>query len=88
MVELELLAHEARVDALSEQLIDVLEAGSVSVEDALADAPGEQPLYGEPGLPAPANAWPHSRVIALFADETRARAAAAWALAWARATAR
>jgi ribosomal protein L11 methyltransferase len=83
MVELVLLAHEALVEALSQQLIDALDAGSVAVEDAQADAPGEQPLYGEPGLPVPAEAWPHSRVIALFADEPQARAAAAWALAWA-----
>ena len=82
MVELVLLAHEALVDELSQQLIDTLDAGSVSVEDAQADSPGEQPLYGEPGLPAPAAAWPHSRVIALFAGEPQARAAAAWALAW------
>lgn len=83
MVELVLLAHEALVEELSQQLIDGLEAGSVAVEDAQADAPGEHPLYGEPGQPAPASAWPHSRVIALFGDEPRARAAAAWALAWA-----
>lgn len=83
MVELVLLAHEALVEELSQQLIQALEAGSVAVEDAQADAPGEQPLYGEPGQPSPASAWPHSRVIALFADEPQARAAAAWALAWA-----
>jgi ribosomal protein L11 methyltransferase len=83
MVELVLLAREPLVEALSQHLIDALDAGSVSVEDAQADGPEEQPLYGEPGMPAQAEAWPHSRVVALFADESIARAAAAWALAWA-----
>lgn len=83
MVELVLLAREALVEELSQQLIDALDAGSVSVEDAQADSPGEQPKYGEPGLPVPATGWPHSRVTALFAGEPQARAAAAWALAWA-----
>jgi ribosomal protein L11 methyltransferase len=83
MVELVLLAREPLVEALSQQLIDALDAGSVSVEDAQADGPEERALYGEPGMPAPAEAWPHSRVVALFTDEARAHAAAAWALAWA-----
>ncbi|MFO1219059.1 MAG: 50S ribosomal protein L11 methyltransferase [Burkholderiaceae bacterium] len=82
MIELVLLARDALVEPLSQRLIDVLDAGSVAVEDAQADEPDEQPLYGEPGLPAPADAWPHSRVVALFTDEAQARAAAAWALAW------
>lgn len=82
MVELVLLAGEPLVEALSQQLIETLEAGSVSVEDAQADGPDERALYGEPGMPAPPAAWPHSRLVALFADEARARAAAAWALAW------
>jgi ribosomal protein L11 methyltransferase len=82
MIELVLLANESLVEDLSQHLIDELEAGSVSVEDADADGPGERALYGEPGPPPP-TAWRRSRLVALFADDTRASVAATWALAWA-----
>ncbi|MGH8782803.1 50S ribosomal protein L11 methyltransferase [Paraburkholderia sp.] len=57
-----------RAEALSDALLD-LGALSVSVEDADADTPDEQPLFGEPGLTPESNAWRHSRVIALMAPE-------------------
>lgn len=64
IVELE----HARAEAFSDALIE-LGALSVSVEDADADTPDEQPLFGEPGLTPERTAWQHSRVIALIANE-------------------
>ena len=58
----------ARAEALSDALME-LGALSVSVEDADADTPDEQPLFGEPGLTPDQTAWQHSRVIALLAPE-------------------
>jgi len=81
MFELVLLADEPVVDALTDELIDSLQALSAAVEDADAAGPHEQALFGEPGLPAPRTAWQRSRVVALFADEAAARAAAAQLLA-------
>lgn len=81
MFELVLLADEAAVEALTEQLIDELSALSASVEDADAEGPLEQALFGEPGLPTPRSAWNRSRVVALFAHEADAQAAAALLLA-------
>ena len=57
-----------RAEALSDALLD-LGALSVSVEDADADTPDEQPLFGEPGLTPDRTAWQHSRVVALLAPE-------------------
>ncbi|QGZ62357.1 50S ribosomal protein L11 methyltransferase [Paraburkholderia acidisoli] len=54
-----------RAEELSDALIE-LGALSVSVEDADADTPDEQPLFGEPGLTPERTAWQHSRVIALI----------------------
>ncbi|HSW25100.1 MAG TPA: 50S ribosomal protein L11 methyltransferase [Burkholderiaceae bacterium] len=81
MFELVLLADEPVVDALTDELIDSLQALSAAVEDADAAAPHEQALFGEPGQPAPRTAWLRSRVVALFADEASAQAAAAHLLA-------
>ena len=66
----ELVAELAREHAeeLSDALLE-LGALSVSVEDADADTPDEQPLFGEPGLTPDRTAWQHSRVIALLAPE-------------------
>ncbi|WP_175831790.1 50S ribosomal protein L11 methyltransferase [Burkholderia cepacia] len=61
------LARE-RAEALSDALLE-LGALSVSVEDADADTPDEQPLFGEPGLVPDRTAWQHSRVVALLAAE-------------------
>jgi len=52
-------------EALSDALLD-LGALSVSVEDADADTPDEQPLFGEPGLTPERSAWQRSRVVALL----------------------
>lgn len=54
-------------EALSEVLMD-LGALSVSVEDAERDSPGEQPLFGEPGLEPGRQAWQHNCVVALVED--------------------
>jgi ribosomal protein L11 methyltransferase len=57
-------------EALSDALLD-LGALSVSVEDADADTPDEQPLFGEPGATPERAAWQHSRVVALLgADQS------------------
>ena len=76
MYELSLLCPEERVDVLSDAL-DALDALSVSVEDADAQTPAEQALFGEPGMPPPKDGWQRSRMVALFAQETAAQEAAA-----------
>lgn len=75
MVELRLLCPEEHVEEVSEAL-DALEALSVSVEDADAQTPAEQALFGEPGMPPPKEGWQRSMVIALFPDQAVAEAAA------------
>ena len=75
MFELVLLAPELRIEDLSDAL-EALDALSVSVEDADAQTPAEQALFGEPGMPAPKAGWQRSRVVALFPDEAPAREAA------------
>jgi len=75
MFELRLLCHESAVEPVSEAL-EALGALSVSVEDADAETPAEQALFGEPGMPAPREGWSRSRVTALFNEETAAREAA------------
>lgn len=77
MYELSLLCPEDRVDVLSDAL-DALDALSVSVEDADAQTPAEQALFGEPGMPPPKDGWQRSRMVALFAQEAVAREA--WVL--------
>ena len=81
MHELVLSADEAQVERLCDALMDDLDALSVSVEDADADGPAERALFGEPGLPAPREAWQRSTLRALFADEARATTAATLLLA-------
>lgn len=75
MFELRLLVSEERVEPVSDAL-DALNALSVSVEDADAHTEAEQALFGEPGMPPPREGWSRSRVVALFADEEKAREAA------------
>jgi ribosomal protein L11 methyltransferase len=75
MFELILLAPVDQVDTLSEAL-DALDALSVSVEDADAQTPAEQALFGEPGMPPPKAGWERSRVVSLFNTEALAREAA------------
>jgi ribosomal protein L11 methyltransferase len=76
MFELSLLCPEDRVDLLSDAL-DALDALSVSVEDADAQTPAEQALFGEPGMPPPKDGWHRSRMVALFAQEAQAQEALA-----------
>ncbi|GBH26448.1 50S ribosomal protein L11 methyltransferase [Burkholderia vietnamiensis] len=66
----ELVVELARehAEALSDALLD-LGALSVSVEDADADTPDEQPPFGEPGLVPERTAWQHSRVVALLSPD-------------------
>jgi ribosomal protein L11 methyltransferase len=72
MHELVLRVGEALVEAVSDALGDEFGALAVSVEDADADGDTEEPIFGEPGLPAPRGAWRHSTVRALFDDDTAA----------------
>ena len=75
MFELRLLCPEDRVDTVTEAL-EALEALSVSVEDADAQTPAEQALFGEPGMPPPKAGWQRSRVIAMFGELSEADEAA------------
>jgi len=75
LFELILLTPADDVETLSEAL-DALDALSVSVEDADAETPAEQALFGEPGMPPPKAGWDRSRVVSLFATEAMAQDAA------------
>lgn len=81
MHELVLRVGEALVEPVSDALGDELGALAVSVEDADAHSDAEQAIFGEPGLPVPRAAWPHSILRALFADDAQATAAATLLLA-------
>jgi ribosomal protein L11 methyltransferase len=76
MFELTLQAPEDQVETISDAL-EALDALSVSVEDADAATPSEQALFGEPGMPAPKEAWQRSLVKALFPNEAKAKEALA-----------
>ena len=86
MYELVLQAPEALVEAVSDALMDELDALSVSVEDTDADTPAEHALSGEPGMPPPSSGWERSTLKALFETEDAASAAATLLLAqdWAQ----
>ena len=71
MFELILLVSAEGVETVSEAL-DALDALSVSVEDADAQTPAEQAIFGEPGMPPPKAGWDRSRVVSLFATEALA----------------
>jgi ribosomal protein L11 methyltransferase len=75
MVELRLLCPEDRVEPVSDAL-EALSALSVSVEDADEGTQAERALFGEPGMPPPAQSWSRSRVVALFEHEAQAQDAA------------
>ena len=75
MFELILLVPVDGVETISDAL-DALDALSVSVEDADAETPAEQALFGEPGMPPPKAGWERSRVVSLFATDKLAREAA------------
>jgi ribosomal protein L11 methyltransferase len=68
LVELTLSADERSAEALADALV---EAGalSVSLEDANAETPDEQPLFGEPGLVPDRHAWTASRLRVLVEDD-------------------
>jgi len=78
LVELTLSADERSAEALADALVDA-GALSVSLEDANAETPDEQPLFGEPGLVPERHAWTASRLRVLVEDgagEAIVRAAA------------
>jgi ribosomal protein L11 methyltransferase len=79
--ELVLRVPQELVEPVSDALMDELEALAVSVEDADADSPAEQALFGEPGMTAPEAGWAHSMLKALFATEVAATEAATLLLA-------
>lgn len=81
MFELTLGCPQARVEPVADALSDELDALSVSVEDADADSPAEQALYGEPGLPPPKAGWERSTLRALFDTEAEATRAVTLLLA-------
>ena len=75
MFELVLRVPEDGVELVSDAL-ESLDALSVSVEDADAQTPDEQAMFGEPGMPAPKAGWLRSTVVALFATLPQADEAA------------
>jgi ribosomal protein L11 methyltransferase len=75
MFELRLTCPEDRVEPITDAL-DALDALSVSVEDADADTDAERALFGEPGMPPPAQSWARTRIVALFPGEAAAQEAA------------
>ena len=81
MHELVLRLPESLVEAVSEAMIEELDALSVSVADADAGTAAEQALFGEPGMPAPREGWQRSDVTALFETEAQATEAATLLLA-------
>jgi len=76
MHELVLRLPESLVEAVSEALVDELDALSVSVADADAGTEAEQALFGEPGMPVPREGWQRSELTALFETEVAATEAA------------
>ncbi len=74
MFELSLLCPQDQVELVSDAL-DALDALSVSVEDADAHTVAEQALFGEPGMPPPAEGWQRSRLLALFDQRAQAEEA-------------
>ncbi len=76
MHELVLRLPESLVEAVSEALVDELDALSVAVADADAGTEAEQALFGEPGMPVPREGWQRSELTALFETEAAATEAA------------
>ena len=76
MHALTLLVSAEAVDAASDLLSDEYAALSVSIEDADAGSPAEQPVFDEPGSVGN-RGWRRARLSALFGDEAAATAAAA-----------
>jgi ribosomal protein L11 methyltransferase len=76
MHALTVLVSAAAVDGACDLLGDEHGALSVSIEDADAGSPAEQPVFDEPGI-AGDRSWRRARLSALFSDEAAATAAAA-----------
>jgi ribosomal protein L11 methyltransferase len=76
LYELTLAADGGNAEALADALV---EAGalSVSVEDANAETPDEQALFGEPGLAPTRHAWTASRLRVLVEGDAGAAVIAA-----------
>jgi ribosomal protein L11 methyltransferase len=76
LYELTLAADGGNAEALADALV---EAGalSVSVEDANAETPDEQALFGEPGLAPTRHAWTASRLRVLIEGDAGAAVIAA-----------
>ena len=68
MREITLLVNDRAAEVLGDALMDA-GALSVSIEDADADTPDEQPLYGEPGLEPSKLAWKNSYLKILVDDD-------------------
>ncbi|MCB5189072.1 50S ribosomal protein L11 methyltransferase [Methylobacillus caricis] len=63
-ISLKIEAHDNNADQLSDALME-LGALSAIIEDANAETPDEQPIFGEPGDPPP-GIWQQNVVSALF----------------------
>lgn len=68
MAALRELVFTVAADALEAWSDALLDAGALSVQaqDADADSPDEQAIYGEPGMPAPQAGWQRTQVSALI----------------------
>ena len=66
-VSLHIEAHSQNADLLSDTLMEI-GAVSASIEDANAETPDEQPIFGEPGDPPP-GIWNKNIISALFNDD-------------------
>jgi ribosomal protein L11 methyltransferase len=66
-ISLRIEAHDNTAESLSDALM-TLGALSASIEDANAETPDEQPIFGEPGDPPP-GIWQQNIVSALFNND-------------------
>jgi len=71
-VSLHIEAHSQNADLLSDTLMEI-GALSASIEDANAETPDEQPIFGEPGDPPP-GIWHKNIISALFNDDVDVKA--------------
>lgn len=76
LYEVTFSADESSAEALADALVDA-GALSVAVEDANAETPDEQPLFGEPGSEPGRHAWKASRLRVLVDGEQAAALIAA-----------
>ena len=68
MREITLLVSDKYAETLGDALMDA-DVLSVVIEDADADTPDEQPLYGEPGMEPVQQAWKNSLLKVLINDD-------------------